>query len=182
MRPGVDCKVHARGRRSLRDAQTPSFYLTSARMASSEHNAVGELELSKLLSSLNPILDPELYVFVTLPPGTTPPGDLVVQMLFREREGMTVITTKESAIKHDFSFTFQSRMITLDVHSSLEAVGFIAKITEELTKLRIGVNPVSGYFHDHLFIADGKEEEVLAALDKIKQKAMAESGPMLPPS
>lgn len=114
-------------------------------MAGVVPKTVGELELSKLLSTLEAVLDPELYVFVTLPPKTSPPVELSIQMLFQEREGLTVIATKASAIEHGLSFTFPCRMITLDVHSSLEAVGFIAVIATELKKLKIGVNPVSGY-------------------------------------
>lgn len=140
-------------------------------MAGSVPKTVGELELSKLLSSLEAVLDPELYVFVTLPLKTSPPVDLAIQMLFQEREGLTVIATKKSSIDHGLSYTFPCRMITLDVHSSLEAVGFIAVIATELKKLKIGVNPVSGYFHDHLFIPDGKEKEVMAKLKDTKQRA-----------
>jgi hypothetical protein len=143
-------------------------------MAGSVPKTVGELELSKLLSSLTAVLDPDLYVFITLPPGTVPPVDLAIQMLFRESEGLTVIATKKSALEHALAYTYQCRMITLDVHSSLEAVGFIAVIASELKRLKIGVNPVSGYFHDHLFVPDGREIEVMAALKAIREKA--ESG------
>jgi hypothetical protein len=46
-------------------------------------------------------------------------------------------------------------MITLNVYSSLEAVGFIAAVGAKLNK--IGVNPVSGFFHDHCFVpVEGK--------------------------
>ena len=168
-------------------------------MAGSVPKTIGELELSKLLSSLEAVLDPDVYVFVTLPPKTTPPVDMAIQMLFQEREGLTVIATKASALQHGLSFTFPCRMITLDVHSSLEAVGFMAVITTELTKLNIGVNPVSAYHHDFLFVPDGREKEAMAVLKEIKQRSKSgnskgptselamsinhpiESGPLLPP-
>lgn len=60
--------------------------------------------------------------------------------------------------------TFPCIKITLNVHSSLDAVGFLAAITTELTKIGIGCNPVSGYFHDHLFVPAGKEGVVMEAL------------------
>jgi hypothetical protein len=142
-------------------------------MTQSTPRTVGELSLSNLLSSLDLILDPENYVFLTLPPQTAPPPGLVIQMLFKEREGLTAITTKDSAAKHHLSYTFSCRMITLNVHSSLEAVGFIAAIAEKLTQLKIGINPVSGYFHDHIFVPEGREDAVVAALLELKQEALS---------
>lgn len=140
-------------------------------MTDNPPTTVGELSLSNLLSSLNPILEEETYVFITLPLDTIPPPNLEARMSFREREGTTLIATKESAIAHDLLYTFPCRMITLDVHSSLEAVGFMACITQELAKLRIGVNPVSGYFHDHIFVPEGREGEVMAALVGLRDKS-----------
>jgi hypothetical protein len=125
---------------------------------------IGELSLSKLLASLKPILDPSTYVFINLPFEDPLPTTLPMQMLFREREGITVITTQEAARAQKFNYTFPCRMITLDVHSSLEAVGFMAAISNTLRKLNMGVNPVSGYFHDHCFVPVGREDEAMEAL------------------
>ena len=58
-------------------------------------------------------------------------------------------------------------MITLEAHSSLEAVGFLARITTELAKHQMGVNPVSGFYHDHLFVPDGREQDALSVLEEI---------------
>lgn len=55
-------------------------------------------------------------------------------------------------------------MITCEVHSSLEAVGFLAVIAATLRDLGMGVNPVSGYYHDHLFVPEGREWEAVGAL------------------
>ena len=88
---------------------------------------------------------------------------------------MTAIATQSSAIQHNLESTFPCRCITLNVHSSLEAVGFIAKIGERLTKLGIGVNPVSGYFHDHIFVPVGREQEVISALEELRDEARKQS-------
>jgi hypothetical protein len=64
-------------------------------------------------------------------------------------------------------------MITLDVHSSLEAVGFIAAISARLTQANIGVNPVSGFFHDHLFVPFGREADALKLLAEMAEEAKA---------
>ena len=34
-----------------------------------------------------------------------------------------------------------------------------------LAEKSMGVNPVSGFYHDHLFVAVGREEEALALLE-----------------
>ena len=66
---------------------------------------------------------------------------------------------------------FPCRMITLDVHSSLDAVGFIAVIASKLAEAGMGVNPVAGFYHDHLFVPDGREDEALAILRQIARDA-----------
>ena len=88
-------------------------------------------------------------------------------MLFREPEGLTVISTLESAQENRVDYTFPSRMITCNVHSSLQAVGFIAEISRALTEKQISMNPVSGFYHDHLFVPVGKEQDAIAALEAI---------------
>jgi hypothetical protein len=62
-------------------------------------------------------------------------------------------------------------MITLNVHSSLDGVGFIAHIATELAKDNMGINPVSGFFHDHLFVPDGRETDALKILERISANA-----------
>ncbi|EMC96852.1 hypothetical protein BAUCODRAFT_24547 [Baudoinia panamericana UAMH 10762] len=131
--------------------------------------APGEMSLNKLISSMNASLSPPTYVFLTLPSNN---GDTLLQslrraeMLFREDEGWTVIMTQEDAesiglISND---TFRCRKITLNVHSSLDAVGFIAAVATRLASLGMGVNPVSGYYHDHLFVPVGKEDAAMSEL------------------
>ena len=70
---------------------------------------------------------------------------------------------REEAEKHGIAHEFPCRMITLDVHSSLEAVGFIARIATELARRGMGVNPVAGFHHDHLFVPEGREGEAMAS-------------------
>ena len=56
-------------------------------------------------------------------------------------------------------------MITLNVHSALDAVGFLAAVATALSERGIGVNPVAGYYHDHLFIPADRAEEAMAVLE-----------------
>ncbi|MEL7213179.1 MAG: ACT domain-containing protein [Pseudomonadota bacterium] len=132
---------------------------------------VGETNLDVLIRSLSADLVEGLYVFVTLAPDAVPPN-LAPRMMFEEREGTTLILLKSEAEAHDLPFEFPCRMITLNIHSSLEAVGFMARITTALAKHDMGVNPVSGFYHDHLFVPDGREQDALAVLtDLAAEKA-----------
>jgi uncharacterized protein len=138
-------------------------------------HAPGESDLRTLLSSLTTTLHPDTFVFITMPDEVTSigalPPSLDARMAFQESEGLTIVTTRASADSHGLQYSFPSRMITLNVHSSLGAVGFIARVASRLAEKGIGANPVSGFFHDHLFVAEGREEEAVAALKNLAEEA-----------
>ena len=130
----------------------------------------GETDLATLLRTLTAKLHPDIYVFATL---ATIPAGITPRMVFVEDEGITLICTRDQAEAAGIAYDFPCRMITLDVHSALEAVGFIAHIATRLAAVGMGVNPVAGYFHDHLFIPEGREDDALAVIDAIAQEAQA---------
>ncbi len=130
----------------------------------------GELNLQALFKSLTATLIDGVYVFITLPSDEVP-EDITPRMRFEEAEGTTLIMLQSEAEALGFAFEFPCRMITLDVHSSLEAVGFIAYIATQLAKHDMGVNPVSGFYHDHLFVPDGREQDALQILETIAEEA-----------
>ncbi len=137
------------------------------------------LSLSHLLSSLIPTLHPSTFVFLTYPLPTAPPPSLPTQLTFHEREGLTVITTLESALAHNVpaeDYTFACRMITCEVHSSLEAVGFMAVLAKALAERGIPANVVGGWWHDHLFVPVGREEEAVACLERVARDARDADG------
>ena len=126
----------------------------------------GELNLDTLLQSLSATLVEGVYVFATVAPGAVPPA-LSPRMMFTEAEGVTLVLLRDEAEARGIAGEFPCRMITLDVHSSLEAVGFIARIATELARQGMGVNPVSGFYHDHLFVPEGREQDALRILEAI---------------
>ncbi len=126
----------------------------------------GESDLDMLLSAMAAELIDGLYVFASVPDGIVP-EDVHPKMVFQEAEGMTLILLKEEAEAGGLTFEFPCRMITLNIHSSLDAVGFLARITTALAKHGMGVNPVSGFYHDHLFVPDGRERRALAVLKEL---------------
>jgi hypothetical protein len=124
----------------------------------------GETDLKTLLASMRPELRPDVYVFITVPSFQDLPDGVQPLMVFGEREGWTCILTEAAARAAGLAGIFRCRMITLTVHSSLEAVGFLAAVTTRLAAAGIGVNPVSGFYHDHLFVPAERAEEAMAIL------------------
>lgn len=131
----------------------------------------GETDLQTLLASMTPQLLPGAYVFATLPPGTSLPGGLDPVMTFRETEGLTLIVAEDQAHAAGIVGSFRCRMITLNIHSSLEAVGFLAAITARLAAAGMGVNPVSAFYHDHLFVPTERADEAVAILRQLAAKS-----------
>ena len=120
-----------------------------------------ETDLATLIHTMSPRLLPGLFAFATV---DTIPAGLDPVMTFREAEGITLILPQHQAIAVDLAWTFPSRMITLEVQSSLDALGFLAAITARLAEAGISVNPVSGFHHDHLFVPERRAEEAMLVL------------------
>ncbi|KAL7953693.1 ACT domain-containing protein [Trichoderma compactum] len=139
----------------------------------------GEKSLAKLLATLTTTLHDTIFVFATLGNASDLPPLEETQLLFKEKEGITAIVSREYATAHKIDFFFPCKMITLNVTSSLEAVGFMAVIATKLAENNMGVNPVSGFYHDHLFIPLGREQEAVEGLNRLaedyKQKALTEN-------
>jgi hypothetical protein len=120
-----------------------------------------ETDLTTLIRAMSPRLLPGLFVFATV---DMVPAALDPIMTLREAEGTTLILPRDEAVAAGLAWTFSSRMITLEVNSSLDSVGFLAAITTKLAETGIPVNPVSGFYHDHLFVPEGRAEEAMAIL------------------
>ena len=120
-----------------------------------------ETDLRALLAGIDPILHEDEFVWCTaaqIDPALDP------ICTFREREGITLIVRRADAERHSLPFTYPCRMITLNVQSSLYAVGLLAAITAMLARADISVNAVSAYFHDHLFVRGEDAERAMAVL------------------
>ena len=131
----------------------------------------GETHLSALLAAMEPVLTDAVWVFATLPPGAAIPPGVTPLMTYAEAEGLTLIVRLDEAETAGLAHLFPSRRITLNIHSSLEAVGFLAALLPPLAAAGIGVNPVSAYFHDHLFVPAERAEEALAILRQVATRA-----------
>lgn len=111
----------------------------------------GETDLETLLRSMRPELNAGEYVFCTLA-SREQAAALDPLCLFQEGEGMTVILPRERADTAGLSYAASFSWITLWVHSSLEAVGLTAAVSQALTEVGISCNVVAAYYHDHIFV------------------------------
>ncbi len=123
----------------------------------------GETNLATLIRSMTPVLHPETYVFAKTDDAERA-RRTSARMIFQEAEAITLILEQSEAEREGFAYEFPCRMITLNVHSALEAVGFIAAVASELARHGMGVNPVAGFYHDHLFVPAARAEDAMAAL------------------
>ncbi|MCC3155257.1 ACT domain-containing protein [Hymenobacter sp. BT770] len=130
----------------------------------------GETNLQRLLASMQPVLNAGQYVFCTTHAVTTVPAELVLGS-FRETEGLTLIVARETADAHGLSYDYVSAWLTLNVHSSLAAVGLTAAVAAALARENISCNVVAAYFHDHLFVAQADAQRALAALQAFSGEA-----------
>ena len=129
----------------------------------------GEENLEKLLAAMRPELQPGAFVFATIE-GHDIPAGLEPIGTFRETEGMTLILPAHDAGHPAIVASKPMRQITLTVHSSLDAVGLTAAFATELTRHGISANVVAGYYHDHIFVADGDGERAVAALEGLSDR------------
>jgi hypothetical protein len=133
----------------------------------------GQDSLGKLLATMRPQLHDQEFVFCSVPKQRHEQPKLYIEPVcrFREEEGVTLIVEREAAERAGLECDFVARMVTLSVHSSLEAVGFLAVITTRLAAAGISVNPVSAYYHDHLFVPVDRAQEVMELLGELTVSA-----------
>jgi hypothetical protein len=123
----------------------------------------GESNIDVLLHSMNAIIMAEPFVYITAESFSDEEKKEAI-MIFKEKEGFTLILSETSAKKFKRSYKDRWAMITLGVHSDLNAIGFLAAITARLAQKAISVNAVSAFYHDHLFIPWDKRRSALSTL------------------
>ena len=127
----------------------------------------GETQLATLLAYLHPVLHPDPFVFVTLPrDGEIPPN---FASLFQEEEGISLILIQADADRHRVTYSSVWALITLQLQSSLAAVGLLATLLPPLAAAGISVNPVAAFHHDHLFVPWDRRTDALQILSELER-------------
>jgi len=162
----MNVKLHLTRLQILRLLPTSHTRLTTTWASASNLKASvpGELNLAVLLRDIKPEMHEGVFVFCTIADGAEISPALRPLLTFREQEGTTLVLRREEADSAGLGYQFASRLITLMVHSSLDAVGFLAAVTARLAKAGIAVNAVSAFHHDHLFVPEHRADEALGLL------------------
>jgi len=124
----------------------------------------GSTDLKYLLSDARPDLDPERYVFVCLHASYGDHAEWQPIASFSEREGLTLVLRQEVATAYSLSYEGVFRRITLQVHSSLAAVGLTATVSGHLAAAGISSNFLAAYYHDHIFVPVDDAERAMSLL------------------
>ena len=124
-----------------------------------------EKDLHTLLATMHPVLREGEYVYALWPHGKPLAGAIAAAV--REAEGLTVVLPRAEADSLGLSYDFVAAWITLQVHSSLEAIGLTAAVSAALTEAKISCNVLAGFHHDHLLVPVADTERALEVLHEL---------------
>ena len=139
-------------------------------MSTNEIGSTGESDLLTLIAQMSPSLDYQIWAFVSVDEVSSEYLAEHALATFRETEGTTLIVPWERAEEFDVSSEPMAR-ITLNIHSSLEAVGLTAAVSQALASEAISANVVAGFYHDHIFVPQTAGERALACLTLLSAAA-----------
>ena len=129
----------------------------------------GESDLNKLIKGLSPKLNDGEYVFTSIKNIELLNTSEVI-CTFKEKEGFTLILERSRADQLGLRYNFIASWITLEVHSSLNAVGLTSLFTTELADNAISCNVIAGYYHDHIFVSTKDSLKTLEILKHLSLK------------
>lgn len=127
-----------------------------------------ENNLNELVKSMSPKLNDGEYVFTFVENLDSIDTKLALCIL-KEAEGITLVIDRIKADELGLKYDFVASWITLQVHSSLEAIGLTATFSSELAKNNISCNVIAGFYHDHIFVSTKDSERAIQILHNLSQ-------------
>jgi len=124
----------------------------------------GEVNLEVLLNNMRPFLNTGDYVFCNVSSFDKIDQKQIIGS-FKEEEGITLIISKAYADRLGLNYSSIMSWITLQIHSSLEAVGLTAVFSSILSKNNISCNVIAGYYHDHIFVLKEDAKKAVEVLN-----------------
>ncbi|MFM0613562.1 ACT domain-containing protein [Paraburkholderia nemoris] len=125
-------------------------------------------DLSVLLKTLEPALNPGVFVFASVKNGHAIDPAVIVASI-REPEGLSVITSETDAAISGLNPLFKCAWITLTVNSALEAIGLTAAFATALGRSGISCNVVAGAYHDHIFVPLESAQTAMRVLQQLQK-------------
>lgn len=132
----------------------------------------GDQTARGLVARLTPRLRPGSFVFASLSdPALATRASARAIATMREDEGLSVILPLAEAAALGIDRGNRMRLITLGVHSALDAVGLTAAVSAALAAEGIPCNVVAGFHHDHIFIPEGTSDAAMTVLRALQKGA-----------
>ncbi|MBU2955926.1 ACT domain-containing protein [Marinobacter sp. F3R08] len=124
--------------------------------------------LQDLIKQLSPRLDSTSYVYCTVAKAKYGELEKLKPIVsIAELEGLTLVIPLEEAKAEGLDYYRVFRRITLEGHSSLEALGLTSVVTSLLAEQGITTNVIAGFYHDHIFVPDDRIDEAMSALKQL---------------
>lgn len=132
----------------------------------------GISDLERLLSELSPRLLEGDWVFCSIDGSEARLTAALMPLAlatFREDEGLSLLLPVSVAKEHALGYEGLFRGITLDVHSSLAAVGLTAAVARSLADAGISANVIAATNHDHVFVPSAESGRALELLRRLSR-------------
>ena len=130
--------------------------------------------IHQLLSEMAPVMGPEEYIFATIPGANYADlASLSPLASFLENEGLSLVIERSVAEKAQIPFDTLFMKISLQVHSSLDAAGLTAAISNALSEQGVSANIIAAFYHDHVFVPSARAQEALGILKSLSCKQSA---------
>lgn len=130
----------------------------------------GETDLKNILATLKVSRRSEPVTMVSLAPEESDEipslGD-GIEAVIAEAEGVTVVATIAEAERRGWPFDFEGAWLTIEVHSSLEAVGLTRAMAGVLGDAGIPCNVLAGFYHDHLLVPVDRADDAITQLESL---------------
>ena len=122
-------------------------------------------DIETLIRDADPRIVDGHFVFASFPGARY--GDLASLKplaVIRETEGLTMVLDQQAAHNAGIDTGPAFRLISLNVHSALDAVGLTAAVSACLARHGIPANMLAGFYHDHVLVPSEQAEQALQAL------------------
>ena len=125
-------------------------------------------DLNQLLQQLSPKLDESRWVYCLRTDNKLPACKPLATI--KEKEGLTLIIDPHEADRLGLKYDHIYALITLQVHSDLNAVGLTAAVSQKLAEASIPANMLAGYFHDHILVPEILADKALRILSTLPSR------------